>query len=73
MGSRYFVSAANASKIVFLKDAAIKKLWKQLEDVYTKLQDPVELTLDGLMFYHVYAADLVMLSKSTHLGKSAWI
>ena len=51
-----------------------KNLGNQLErTVYVKLQDPLELTLlraDGLMYYHIYA-DLVMLSKSTHLGKSA--
>ena len=81
VGSRYFVSAANASKKFLLKDAAIeylkftgKNLGNQLErTVYVKLQDPLELTLlraDGLMYYHIYA-DLVMLSKSTHLGKSA--
>lgn len=81
IGSRYFVSAANASKICFLKDAVIeylrytgKNLGNKLERaVYTNLQDPHHLTLlraDGLMFYHVYA-DLTMLSKSNHLAKTA--
>ena len=51
VGSRYFVTAANACKIVFLKDAAIdffkftgKDSGNRLErDVFTKLQDPIEL------------------------------
>ena len=66
VGSRYFVSAANATKIYFLKDAAIdylkytgKNKGNKLEkSVYAKLQEPHQLTLlraDGLMYYHVYA------------------
>lgn len=80
VGSRYFVSAANACKILFLKDAAIeflkftgKDTGNQLErDVFAKLQDPDELSqlkADSLMYYHVYA-DLYMLSKSNDLGLS---
>ena len=80
VGSRYFVSAANASKIVFLKVAGIEYLkftgkctGNKLERaVYVKLNDPAQMTLlraDALMYYHVYA-DLVMLSKSIHLEKS---
>ena len=41
--------------------------------MFSKLQDPLELAAlraDGLMYFHVYS-DLVMLSKSTQLGKSA--
>lgn len=82
VGSRYFVTAANASKIVFLRDAAIKYLTftakkdsgNKLEKcVYSKLQDQSELLAlraDSLMYFHVYA-DLIMLSKSKELGKSA--
>ena len=81
IGSRYFVSAANAAKIIFLKNAALhflkymgKDTGNKLErDIYMKLLDSTEITqliADGLMFYHVYA-DLVMLSKSSDLRKSA--
>jgi len=74
VGNRYFVTAANAAKILFLKDAAIdflnysgKSTGNKLEkDVYAKLHDQTEITqlrVDALMFYHIYA-DLVMLSKS---------
>ena len=81
VGSRYFVSAANATKIYFLKDAAIEYLkytgkneGNKLEKaVYAKLREPHQLTLlraDGLLYYHVYA-DLVMLAKSNHLAKTA--
>ena len=81
IGSRYFVTAANATKIVFLQEAAVhflkytgKDKGNKLErDVYTKLLDPTEiiqLKADGLMYHHVYA-DLVMLSKSNDLGKSS--
>lgn len=81
VGSRYFVTAANASKIIFLKEAAVhfltytgKDTGNKLErDVYAKLQEPmeiVELIADSLMYYHVYA-DLVMLSKSNDLRKSS--
>ena len=80
VGNRYFVTAANAAKILFLKDAAIeflkysgKKTGNKLEkDVYTKLHDQTEiaqLRVDALMFYHIYA-DLVMLCKSNELKKS---
>ena len=80
VGNRYFVTAANANKILFLKDAAIdfldysgKSIGNKLEkDVYAKLHDEseiIQLRVDALMFYHVYA-DLVMLSKSTELKKS---
>ena len=81
IGSRYFVTAANATKIVFLREAAVHFLkytgrdaGNKLErDLYAKLLDTTEvaqLKADGLMFYHVYG-DLVMLSKSNDLGKSA--
>ena len=51
VGSRYFVSAANACKIVFLKEAAVhylqytgKDTGNKLErDVYVKLLDPTEI------------------------------
>ena len=80
VGNRYFVTAANAGKVFFLKDAAKhfieytgKSNGNRLEkEVYRKLQDVDELALlkaDALMFYHVYA-DLVMLAKSSILGKS---
>ena len=82
MGSRYFVSAANGCKVMFLKDAVVHFLvytgrdtGNKLErDLYAKLLDPTEmvrLKADALMFYHVYA-DLVMLSKSNDLGKSVF-
>ena len=81
IGSRYFVTAANASKIIFLKEAAVhflkytgKNVGNKLErEVYTKLQDSMELaqlSADAFMFYHVYA-DLVLLSKSNDLAKSS--
>ena len=79
--SRYFVTAANASKIVYLRDAAVEFLKytgresgnKLEKDVGHKLQDCNELAAlkaDALMFFHVYA-DLVILAKSTKLKKSA--
>lgn len=82
VGSRYFVSAANACKILFLRNAALeylkytgKDVGNKLErDVFLKLQDPVELShlaADSLMYYHVYG-DLYMLSKSTELGLSVY-
>lgn len=82
IGSRYFVSAANSAKILYLRAAAIEFLeysgkhsGNKLErEVYHKLQDEAivsQLRADSLMFYHVYA-DLVMLSKSTHLNKNAY-
>ena len=80
VGSRYFVSAHNAARIVFLRGAALDYLQKfkitknKLEnDVFLKLQDPsiiTSLKADGLMFLHVYA-DLTNLAKSTELKKSA--
>ena len=74
VGSRYFVSAANAVKIVFLREAAInflnytgKDTGNNLfeTDLYMKLLDCNEiarLRADSLMYFHVYA-DLVMLFK----------
>ena len=80
VGSRYFVAAANGCKILFLKDAAVeflkftgKDCGNKLErDVFTKLQDSIELAhlkADSLMYYHVYG-DLYMLSKSNDLDLS---
>lgn len=82
VGSRYFVSAANAAKILFLKNAALEFLEftsknqgdKLEKEVYRKLQDAtilVQLKADALMFYHVYA-DLVMLAKSKSLDKNVF-
>lgn len=82
VGSRYFVTAANAAKILFLQEAALdflvycgKHKGNKLEtSVYQKLQDPTELahlTADAIMFHHVYA-NLVMLAKSTTLKKCVW-
>ncbi len=79
VGSRYFVTAANASKIIFLREAAIdflnysgKDKGNKLEcSVFEKLQDQDELahlTADAIMFHHVYS-NLVMLAKSTVLNK----
>ena len=81
VGSRYFVTAANAAKIVYLKEAALEFLkytgkdnGNKLErEVYRKLEESselIQLKADALMFFHVYA-DLVMLSKSKKLNKSA--
>ena len=81
VGSRYFVSAANAAKIFFLARLAIEFLeytgkneGNKLElALYRKLQDSQELAClkaDALMFYFVYA-ELVMLAKSEKLNKSA--
>ena len=81
VGSRYFVSASNAAKIFFLAEAAKEFLdytgkanGNKLEQVlYEKLNNTVELSrlkADGLMFYFVYS-ELVMLAKSSKLGKSA--
>lgn len=81
VGSRYFVTAANAAKIIFLKEAAMEYLKYNFKDsgnkleqeIFRKLGDPEQLAMlkcDALMFYHVYA-DLVLLSKSTDLSKSA--
>ena len=79
VGSRYFVTAANAGKVLYLREAAIsflkytgKEKGNQLEQsVLQKLQDPLELVqlkADSIMFHHVYC-NLVMLAKSTHLNK----
>ena len=83
VGSRYFTSAANATKI-FLSKAALEFLeftgknqgTKLEKEVYCKLQDQnvlLQLKADALMFYHVYA-DLVMLAKSiaTSLSKNVF-
>ena len=71
----YFVSAANAAKILFRKHSAIKFLKftgkdtsgnKLEQDVFAKLHDSAELAhlkADGLMYTHVYG-DLCMLSLS---------
>ena len=80
IGSHYFVTAANAGKILYLKEAAVEFLKyigresgnKLEKDVGMKLQDCNELAVlkaDALMFFHVYA-DLVILAKSTELKKS---
>ena len=81
VGSRYFVSAANAAKVMFLREAAVSFLEftgcnisgnKLEKDVYRKLLDCNELAqlkADGLMFCQVYS-DLVMLAKSKELKKS---
>ena len=83
VGSRYFVTAHNAGKMLFLVQAGCDFLeytgkstdGNKLEcDVYRKLQDPDELArlkADALMFHHVYA-DLMALAKSTELSKSTW-
>ena len=82
VGNRYFVTAANALRVLYLSDAAISFLkytgrdsGNKLErEVFKKLQDQEELCnlkADGLMFYHIYA-DLVTLAKSTELKKSAF-
>lgn len=81
VGSRYFVSAANAGKILFLQEAAVdylqysdKNCGNKLEQtVFKKLQDPDELSqlkCDAIMFHQVYS-NLVMLVKSTQLNKCA--
>ena len=64
VGSRYFVSAGNATKILFLRNAALEflkftgedRVGNKLErDVFAVLQDPNELDhlkADSLMYYH---------------------
>ena len=81
VGSRYFVTSHNATKI-FLVSAALEFLTftdksengnKLEKDVFFKLSDTNLLTLlkaDALMFYHIYA-DLVLLAKARELQKSA--
>ena len=82
VGSRYFVSAANACKVLYFRNAAIKYLKftgkdagnKLEQDVLLKLQDPFELShlkADSLMYYRIYG-DLHMLSKSKELGLSVF-
>ena len=72
IGSRYFVTASNACRVLFLKDAAIEYLkftgkgtaGNKLErDVFCKLQDPLELA-------HLKVDSLYMLAKSKDLGES---
>ena len=82
VGNRYFVRAANAAKVIFLREAAIEFLrytgkdsGNKLEtDLLGKLLDEEEMAkvrVDAMMYYHVYA-DLVMLPKSDDLLKSAF-
>ena len=76
VGSRYFVTAANAVRLLFLRKAASEYLTEfrknSLEkDVYQKLQDTnliANIKADGLMFVLVFA-DLVNLAKSEELKK----
>ena len=78
VGSRYFVSAANACIIVFLRDAAVeyskltgKDFGSKLKcEVFAKLNDLTELAYlkaDSIMYYHVYG-DLYLLSKFSGLS-----
>ena len=81
VGNRYFVTGCNASKIVFLITAALEffeytekhksgnKLEKELYQKLNNEQELVQLLLDSLMYFHIYA-DLIMLSKSKQLHKS---
>ena len=80
VGSRYFVTAANSGKVLFLRQAAIHFLTftgkvkgnKLEQSVYQKLHDPRELAhlkADAIMYHHVYS-NLVMLAKSTQLNKN---
>ena len=82
VGSRYFVTAANSGKILFLRQAAIdflsftgKEKGNKLEQtVSQKLHEPAELAhlrADAIMFHHVYF-NLVMLAKSTKLDKNVF-
>ena len=84
VGSRYFVTAANASKAFYLIPAAIEFLrfngisdtsGNRLEkELFIQFQDPTILALlkaDSLIFYFVYA-DLTNLAKSNYLNKSAY-
>ena len=78
VGSRYFVTSHNATKIIFLVTDSSEFLTftnkcddgNRLEkDVFSKLCDTNLLTLlkaDALMFHHVYS-DLVLLAKSKEL------
>lgn len=82
VGSRYFVSAVNAGKILFMAPLAVEYLEytgkdsgnKLEKSVYSRLKNPQELAClkaDAIMFHHAYA-DLVMLAKSNDLQKSAF-
>ena len=72
VGSRYFVTAANAGKILFLKDAAnsfLKYVGKEKgnkleQSVFQKLQDPLELTGIG------YTPDKLLYAQPYALGCS---
>ena len=66
IGSRYFVTAANVMRIIFLREAAIEFLkytgreegTKLEKGVYEKLIDDNQMAIlkvDALMFYHVYS------------------
>ena len=77
MESRYFVTASNSGKLLFLQQAAIDYLQhtnkskgnKLEQEVFQKLQNANEISqikADALMFYHVYA-DLAMLAKPNEL------
>ena len=81
VGSRYFVSAFNAVRILylapiaveFLKEQALLKEPNKLErETLEHLEDSERLLhvkVDGLFYYHIYA-DLVNLVKSNLLDKS---
>ena len=82
VGSRYFVTAANAGKVLFLREAAISFLIYTRKDkgnkleqsVYEKLQDIdtlAQLKADAIMFHHIYS-NLVMLAKSCDLDKNVF-
>ncbi len=84
VGSRYFVTAANASKALFLARAALQFLKfngitesngnKLEKELHWKLQDSYLISLlkaDVIMYYFIYA-DLVTLAKSNELNKSAY-
>ncbi len=80
VGSRYFVTSANASRALVLAPAALEFLKfngvsattgnKLEKELYSKLQKPsllASLKADASMFYFVYA-DLMSLAKSTELS-----
>ena len=83
IGSRYFVTSHNATKILFLAAAATELLTftnksndgnKLEKDVFCKITDSSVLELlkvDALMYHHVYA-NLVLLAKSRELKKSVY-
>ena len=82
VGNRYFVSAANATRILFLVKAAMEYLQytgkyegNNLEcTVFKKLLDTellARLKADAIMHYFVYS-ELAMLAKSEELKKSAF-